>query len=88
MADATKYLNELSNEKLKLFQTTFNATEVLVDERKTLNEEIKGEIDKCAGELGWKPKEVRQVLKTLRERRTGVDVGKYNALAEKIENAK
>jgi len=85
---STKYLNDLSNDKLKLIQTTFNATEVYNDEKRTLAESIKIEVDKCAGELGWKAKEVRSVLKALRDRRKGVDLGKYNDLAEKVENAK
>ena len=88
MAEKQKYINELQDDQIKVLETTWNAIRTLEEEKKSINEDIKEEKAKCSKETGLKAEDVNGIFKMLKQRDSGFDPKKYEAVLEKIGSLK
>ncbi len=79
-----KYINDLTDQQIKVIETTYNALRTLEEEKKSISEDMKEEKAKCSKETGVKASDLNDILKLLKLRDNGFDLKKYDTVLEKI----
>lgn len=84
MADSKDYINALTDQEIKVVETTYNAIKTLEEEKKSISEDIKEEKAKCTKDTGIKAKDLNNIFKLLKLQEKGFDPKAYDNVIEKI----
>jgi hypothetical protein len=84
MADKSKVLNSLTDEQIKIIETTLNSLSTLAEERRSISEDQKEQRSLCCKTAGISPKTFNAIAKLVRLRESGLDFNTYKDVVEKI----
>lgn len=83
-ADSKEYINQMSDQEIKVIETTYNAIRTLEEEKKSISEDIKEEKAKCVKDTGIKTKDLNNIFKLLKLQESGFNPKAYDNVIAKI----